>query len=296
MTEVADGVFAYVQPDGGWCLNNAGVVVGDDGILLVDTAATERRATLLRTAVDGLSRGGVKYLVNTHFHGDHTFGNHLFADTATIIAQHGTRAEMAETGLALTGLWPEVNWGNVDPVLPTVTYHDALTLHLGRCRAELFNVGPAHTGHDTVVWLPGEKVLFTGDVVLPGCTPFLLMGTVAGSLTAVRRMRETGAQVVVGGHGTIAGPEAFDETEAYLLWLRDAAGDAMRKGLTPIQAARQCSAGRFAGWKDPERLVPNLHRAIAEHQGAPPAAALPVEPLFAEMVEFNGGHLPECHA
>ncbi|MFE6820792.1 MBL fold metallo-hydrolase, partial [Streptomyces sp. NPDC057675] len=73
--ELAPGVYAYIQPDGGWCVSNSGVLIGDDGVTVVDTTATEDRARALRAAVGALSPAPVRLVVNTHFHGDHTFGN-----------------------------------------------------------------------------------------------------------------------------------------------------------------------------------------------------------------------------
>ncbi|MFF5639257.1 MBL fold metallo-hydrolase [Streptomyces sp. NPDC012825] len=295
LVEVADGVHAYVQPDGGWCLNNAGVILTGDGAVVVDTAATERRALRLKESVDSLAAGPRRTVVNTHFHGDHTFGNKVFGPEATVISHALTRIDMAETGLALTDLWPDVEWGDVEVVLPDVTYSDGLTLHVGGRRVELLHLGPAHTRSDTVVWLPEERVLFTGDVVMPGCTPFVLMGTVRGSLEVLGRLRALDPVTVVGGHGPLAGPEAFDATEEYLRWLEKTAAEGAASGLTPLEAARTCDLGPFAGLLDSERLVGNLHRAWFELDDSDRASPLDVVGVFGEMVTYHG-RLPDCHA
>ncbi|MFB6902997.1 MBL fold metallo-hydrolase [Streptomyces bacillaris] len=296
LVEVADGVHAYLQPDGGWCLNNAGVIVSDEGAVVVDTAATERRALRLKEHVDALAPAPRRTVVNTHFHGDHTFGNGVFGPDATVVGHALTRTDMAETGLALTGLWPDVEWGRIEVVLPDITYSGALTLHTGGRRVELLHLGPAHTRSDTVVWLPEERVLFTGDIVMPGCTPFVLMGTVRGSLETLRRLRALEPVTVVGGHGPLAGPEAFDTTEEYLLWLRKVAAEGAAAGLTALETARSCDLGPFAGLLDPERLVGNLHRARQElSDDSASAAPLDVVEVFGEMVTYHG-RLPDCHA
>lgn len=79
LVPVAEDVYAFVQPEGGWCLNNAGLVAGGGRSVLVDTAATESRTRRLREEVARIVPGGPDYVVNTHFHGDHTFGNGQFA-------------------------------------------------------------------------------------------------------------------------------------------------------------------------------------------------------------------------
>ncbi|MEU1964703.1 MBL fold metallo-hydrolase [Micromonospora sediminicola] len=296
LTEIADGVYAFTQPNGGWCLNNAGVLVGGDGAVVVDTAATEARAARLREAVDALGAGPGRVVVNTHHHGDHTFGNAAFGPGTTVVAHERARVEMAETGLALTGLWPDVDWGDVRVVLPTLTFRDALTLHQGERRLELLHVGPAHTTNDVVAWLPAERVLFAGDVVLSGCTPFNLMGSIEGALAAVRRLRELRPATVVCGHGAVTGPEVFDPTERYLRWVLDVARHGVAQGWSPLRAAREAGPGEFADLLDPERTVGNLHRAYDEVRGGARGRPLDVVAIFQEMVDFNGGQLPECRA
>jgi cyclase len=297
LREVADGAFAYVQEAGGWCVNNAGVLLGPGQVTMIDTAATERRARRLRDAVRRLTATPPRLLINTHFHGDHTLGNAVVAGTdAVIVAHELARREMAEAGLSLTALWPDVEWGEVSVRLPDLTYRDTLTLHLGERRVELRHVGPAHTTNDTVVWLPEERVLFAGDVLMPGCTPFVLMGSVAGSLRAVEQLRELGPRTIVGGHGPVCGPEALDDTAAYLRWVRRTAADGLAAGLAPLAVARDAGTGPYPEWLDPERVVGNLHRAYAELRGAPPGAALDVVSIFGEMVDYNGGQLPHCYA
>ncbi|MFI7410029.1 MBL fold metallo-hydrolase [Streptomyces sp. NPDC049627] len=294
LEEVADGIFAYVQPDGGWCLNNAGLVVSDGRAALVDTAATETRSRRLREAARGVTAAPPGILVNTHFHGDHTFGNFVFPE-ALVVGHERTRSEVLAAGLHLTGLWPEVRWGALHLAPPTLTYRDGVTLHVGEVRVEVLHPGPAHTTDDSVVWLPDQKVLFTGDIVMSGVTPFCAMGSVSGSLAVLDRLRSLGARTVVPGHGPVAGPEVFDVAEDYLRWVQATARNGMAAGLTPLQVARDCDLGDFGGLRDSERLLPNLRRAYAEAQGAAPGAPLDIGALFAEMVEFHG-RLPTCRA
>ncbi|SDD12388.1 MBL fold metallo-hydrolase [Actinokineospora iranica] len=298
--EVGDGVFAYTQPPGGWCVSNAGVIAGRDGAVVVDTLATQRRARRLREFVDGLPVGPRRTVVNTHHHGDHTFGNQVFGPAAAIVAHERAAEEMAETGLALTSLWPEVEWGDVRVTLPTATFTDRITLTVGDTRVELIHVGPAHTTNDVVAWLPESRVLFAGDVVLAGCAPFSLMGSVSGTLAAIERLRGLDPATVVCGHGPVTGPEVFEENAAYFRWIQRCAATGVAQGWTPLRTARELGLGEFAHLLDPERVVGNLHRAFAEHLDAPAGAAagapMDVPPVFGEMVDYNDGKLPTCLA
>ncbi|MXM68986.1 MBL fold metallo-hydrolase [Streptomyces sp. HUCO-GS316] len=296
--EIADGVHAYTQESGGWCVNNAGILLdGRRGPVVVDTAATQARARRLRAAVRALTAAPPRLLVNTHFHGDHTFGNALVGGRDTVVVGHGrARTEMASAGLGLTGLWPDVDWGAIELRLPDVTYDGRMELHLDRRTVQLLHPGPAHTTTDTLVWLPEEKVLFAGDVLMSGCTPFLLMGSLSGSVRAVERIRALGPRTIVGGHGPVCGPEVLDETAEYLRWLRRTAEGALEAGLEPLEAARQLGAHPYQEWLDPERLVGNLHRACAELRGGPEGEPLDALKIFGEMVDFNGGRTPTCLA
>lgn len=295
LVEVAGGVFGYVQPHGGWCVSNAGVITGGGQVAVVDTTATAARAQALRDTVSRLGAGEVRTLVNTHFHGDHTFGNQFFA-AASIIGHRLAREEMIAAGFGLTNLWPDVDWGELRLTPPTVVFDTAMTVHLGDRRIDLIHVGPAHTTNDVVVWLPAERVLFTGDVVLSGATPFTLMGSVSGSLGAVERLAALRPDVVVTGHGAVCGAEVFAANAAYLRWLTDLAATGHSAGLAPLGVARECDLGEFADLLDAERIVGNLHRAYAELDGAAPGAPIDVVAAMGEIFEFNGGRRPDCLA
>lgn len=294
LEEIADGVHAFVQPDGGWCLNNAGLIRARGGSVLVDTAATEARARLLRASVVETAGAPPKVVLNTHSHGDHTFGNFVFPE-ALVVGHERTRREAEEAGLHLTRLWPDVGWGALEMVLPHLTFAGPVTMDLGGSAIELHSFGSAHSACDTVVWMSRQRVLFAGDLVMSGVTPFVLTGSVGGLRSAVARLRELGPATIVPGHGPVGGPELLDVTERYLDWLTGLARDGLAGGLTSLEAARKADLGEFAGLLDSERLAPNLHRAYDEVRGHGPSTLAAVDGMFAEMVDLHGG-VPECHA
>ena len=189
LEEVAPGVFAYLQLHGQWGLNNAGFILADDNVTLIDTCFTERRSRDLAAAVK--RTGGdrpVRTLVNTHHHGDHTHGNYVFGQVA-IVGHEKCREEVIATGLGTKALWPDTDWGEIIVTPPNITFRDRLTLYAGDLEVQLIFVGPAHTTNDIVAWLPGPRVLFSGDVVFNGGTPFVVMGSLAGSLAALDTLR-----------------------------------------------------------------------------------------------------------
>ena len=270
-------------------------------MLLVDTAATEARTLALREAVRSLSAAPVRTVVNTHHHGDHTHGNHIFADTARIIGHERCPEEVVAQGELLRRVWPTVDWGRTDQYPPTDTYADRLGLTVGDIRVELVHVPPAHSTNDTVVWLPDHGVLFLGDVVFSRCTPFILMGSLSGSLAAIGRLRAFGAETLVSGHGPVADAAVFDVAERYLTWLTALAAESHAAGRSALEAARAARAGEFEGWDEfaglgeSERLPANLRRAYAELDGAEPGAPLDIAAAIADMAAFHGG-LPASYA
>lgn len=294
LEQLCPGIHAYVQAPGGWCLNNAGIIADDGVTVLVDTAATQRRASRLREAVVSVA-GVPSVVVNTHHHGDHVFGNAVFSPPATVIGHELTRPETIESGFGLKQLWPNVDWGDL-PLRPaTLTYRDMMTLHVGRLRVELIHIGPAHTTNDTVAWVPDEGILFAGDILMSGVTPYCLMGSVAGTLDAVRQLRRLGARVIVPGHGPVGGPEILDQNEAYLEWVLRLSRDGFRQGLTATQITARADLGQFDGLLDSERVSGNVYRACHELAGAPAGAPIDILTGFTDMVSYHGG-LPRCHA
>src|SRR6185437_5679748 len=97
LQEVGDGVFAYIQPDGTWWINNTGFLTGPQGVISIDTCSTQRRTQAYRDAIAAVTQDPVRTVVNTHHHGDHTFGNCLFGGAA-IVAHERAREEAIAFG------------------------------------------------------------------------------------------------------------------------------------------------------------------------------------------------------
>ena len=296
--EVSDNVYAYVQPDGTWWINNTGFMVGRSGVTSIDSCSTQRRTSAYLDAIRGISDRTVRTLVNTHHHGDHTFGNYLF-DTATIVAHERCREEVLAGGLPnYGGVWDEVDWGDLELAPPFLTYRDAVTIWVDDLACEVRHVGmAAHTTNDSIVWLPERSVLFCGDLLFNGGTPFVMMGSVAGSIEVLETVvRPLGARTLVPGHGPVAGPELIDAVLGYLRFVLDVAERGRAAGVTPLEAARDADLGEFASWTDPERLVGNLHRAYAEMSGTPRGGPINLGAAIRDMIIYNGGRPLTCRA
>ena len=296
---VSDGVYAYIQPDGTWWINNTGFLTGPQGVISIDTCATRRRTLAYQRAIAAVTPAPVRAVVNTHHHGDHTFGNCLFPGAA-IIAQERARAEAIAFGPPTElPFWDGPDWGELTLEPPFITFAGQLALHAGDLRAEVRYVGtPAHTTNDSIIWIPDRSVLFCGDLIFNGGTPFLLMGSVTGAIEVLERViAPLGAQTIVPGHGPVfGGTGPVERTLDYLRFVQRTAAAGQAAGLTPLQAATEADLGPYAAWPDAERIAGNLRRGYAELDGAPPGAPIDIVAALADMVTWNGGRPLRCLA
>ncbi|MGW6929144.1 MBL fold metallo-hydrolase [Lentzea sp. NPDC054927] len=294
--EIASGVYAWIQPDGTWWINNAGAVCSDGEVVLVDTCATARRTRLFLDAVDQATGGApIRLAVNTHLHGDHVYGNALLPDSTAIVAHEHTRQGILQDFILASTppAWsPTPDWG-VDAVrAPTISFRDEITLHAGRKPVVVRHPGySAHTVGDAVAWLPEERVLFTGDLVFHGVTPMIAMGSLDGALRSLDWLAAFDAAVVVPGHGPLVTEASFAEVLAthrrYYEFIRTTAVTGREKGWTPLEVAKETDLGEFAGLPDAERVVLNLHRAYADFDGAD----INIAAALGDAIAYNGGPL-----
>lgn len=296
LTEVVPGVFAWVQPDGSWWVNNAGAVVGNGSVLIIDTCATAERTRRFLDAVDAATDGvPVRMAVNTHQHGDHTYGNSLLP-AATVILGHAHMREALRVDPIIDGcppVWsPVPDWGPVTRRLPDIAVEATQTLYIGDRHVDLLHPGgPAHTTGDLIAWLPEESVLFSGDLVFAGVTPLVFMGSVQGALAAIDWMAALEPRVVVPGHGPVAVGDdvarVLEEQRRYYRFVLEVAEKGLCEGLTPLEAAQDAALGEFAAWPDAERIVLNLHRVYADREGR----ELDLVTALGDAITWNGGPL-----
>jgi 2-keto-4-pentenoate hydratase/2-oxohepta-3-ene-1,7-dioic acid hydratase in catechol pathway/glyoxylase-like metal-dependent hydrolase (beta-lactamase superfamily II) len=281
--EVADRVWAWTLPDGGYGWSNAGLVAGDGGSLLVDTlfdlTLTREMLSAMKPITD---RAPITDALITHSNGDHTHGNQLLDDSVRIIAAEGTAEEIAH------GMAPEMlamtQTANLGPVATPYardrfghfdfsgirvrnadqTFDRDLTIGVGGRRIDLLNLGPAHTAADSVVHVPDAGVLFGGDLLFIGCTPIVWAGPIANWVAACDAMIALDAPTVVPGHGPVTDPDGIRAVRGYLTHVAEQAEVAHRKGLSWSEAADTIDLGEYANWLDAERVVVNVYQRYRE--------------------------------
>lgn len=303
--EVADGVWAYLQPDGGWGWSNAGLIADHDVSLLVDTLfdlrLTAEMLDTMRRQVQAAST--IATVVNTHANGDHCFGNSLVS-SAEIVASRACAEEMAalppsrladmmraapdlgEAGAFLQKIFGPFQFDGIETALPTRTFDGTLELRVGDRRVDLIDVGPAHTAGDVIVHLPDEGVVFTGDILFHGGHPIVWAGPVSNWVAACDRILALEPDVVVPGHGPLAGRSAVEDMLGYFGYLTSQARVRFEAGMSPMEAARDIDLAQYAGWGESERLVVNITSLYREWGADVPGD---VVTIFSQMAELAGG-------
>lgn len=284
---LAPNVYAYTQATGpgvnNASLSNAGVIVGPDHLLAIDTLGPPVHAKAFRAAA--LSAAGRPFgrVVNTHHHRDHTNGNYLFAPLE-IVAHAYCREAVIKEGIPARPYEDRPQWqegmSELTVAPPTTTLTGNLTYRYGDLVVELIPIAPAHTWGDVIVYLPRHRILFSGDVAFYYVTPPAHNGHVTKWIEAIDRVMKMDVDVIVPGHGPIGSKKELAETRAYLDLLATETRKRYAMGMSPGQAAADIDMGRFENWTNPERNAWNTVRLYAEFNGTiTPANDTPAQTL-----------------
>jgi cyclase len=300
--ELGDGLFAYLQPDGGWGWSNAGLVAGAQSSLLIDTLFDLVLTAEMLEMMRPITRTRpIEKAANTHGNGDHCFGNGALASEVTIYATDRAVEEMREEPPALlrtllaTDLGPDINsyaaqifghfrFDGLEPRLPSQTFEGRLELDVGGRTVELLEVGPAHTAGDAIIHVPDAQTVFTGDVLFIGGTPIVWAGPVDNWLAACERIIGLGARTLVPGHGPVTDNDGVRDVKRYLEYIREQARIRFDAGMGAREAAEDIELADFADWTGAERIVQNVDELYREFDPARSQASK-IE-IFAAMARW----------
>ncbi|MEJ9220611.1 MBL fold metallo-hydrolase [Paenibacillus glucanolyticus] len=255
LNDVAEGVFAVISVPGTGSLGNAAIIDLGDSTLVVDTFTTIEAAEDLQAAAEFLTGRTASYVINTHWHSDHTFGNQVFASTAQIISTSTTRMIMdsfarkrleqqqanpeaiyqaideleVKIQQELDGkLKKEMEWDNAtdreyikmlpDLVysLPTLTFDHQITIHGSRRSVEVLTYGGGHTQSDAFVYIPEDKIAVTGDLVLSKHHPYMTYANPQEWLNILEKLEQLGIETIIPGHGEVSSLKELHEVKGYI--------------------------------------------------------------------------------
>ncbi len=307
LVDIGTGLYAYLQPDGGWGWSNAGLIVDGDAALLVDTLFDEPlTAEMLARMRDatGLKPDDIGQLVNTHANGDHTHGNALLGKAEIIASQasahemaefspqvlamlkaQGATGAMGEAGTFFAEVFAPFDFANARGRAPTKTFHGRMQTRVGDKLVSLIEVGPAHTAGDVMVHVEKDRTVFTGDILFIDSTPIMWAGPVRNWLDACDMILGFDVEAIVPGHGPLADKAQVRAVQAYLRYIDTEARKRFDAGLPSDEAARDIALGDYASWGDAERIAVNVDTLYRGYRGdTSPGNALA---LFGQMAQLR---------
>lgn len=231
--QVGKGIWAAIALPGSHAGSNAGFIIGDDAVLVVDSFEDPAAAQALLKVIHEKTNPPVRYVVNTHYHLDHVAGNGVYqAAGALILAQRNVRAWARTENLKFFGdkITPVQRKMVQSFVLPSVVYRHGIELYLGH-RKVVVRVLPGHTGGDSVVVVPDAGVVFTGDLFWNHSLPNLIDADTAAQIhTNALLLHDYPAATFVPGHGEVGHAADVRAFHGYLVALRQAITTVQGKG------------------------------------------------------------------
>lgn len=305
LKDIGNGLYAWLQPDGGWGWSNAGLIRDGEASLLVDTLFDMGLTRDMLAAMEdasGIPANKIGTIVNTHANGDHCHGNGC-CPQAEIIASEASAKEMAEVppatlamfkaagaklgpaGAYFADIFAPFDFEDVDERMPTRTFSGTLDLKVGDKAVQLIEVGPAHTGGDVLVHVPGDRAVFTGDILFIDGTPLMWAGPVRNWIGACEKIIAMDVDVIVPGHGPITDKAGVQRVADYLAYVDREARKRFDAGLPVREAALDIALGDYASWGDAERIAVNVDSLYREYRGD--GKVTPVIELFGLMAELR---------
>lgn len=246
---VAGSVY-YLEGRGG----NIGLSIGEDGIVMIDDQFAPLTEKIV-AAIRSLSDGEIRFLINTHVHGDHTGGNENLGNMGVLIlARDEIRVRLAQQAPAAA--------------LPVLTYSDAITIHLNGEEVYAFPVPPAHTDGDTFIHFKNSDVVHTGDVFRTTAFPVIDTnngGTLKGTLEALGRLIGVAGPntKILPGHGVVSNREDVMGFRDMVLDVSDQVEDLLERNMSYEQvAAADPTAAYNAQYGDPDRFLRALYTEL----------------------------------
>jgi len=278
LKQLAPNVYAYLQREApgqsNFSISNFGIVVGPRTLLAIDAGGAPQHARNFIAAAKPLGKPFDRVIL-THEHPDHIVGLTQFPTGIEIVAQEETRAQMVKMGQPPTPAYWATNpaWGRPGDVnrviLPTVTFHDRMSVFYGDTQVNIVWPGRAHTSGDALIRIPKARVVFLGDIGFFGVTPMNASGFITDWIKVCDRLlQDPDAEILVPGHGSVGGKPDLKDMRDYLALLLREGRRGYDAGISAGRAAAQLDLGKYASWTDADRVAINMARLYSEFKGS----------------------------
>lgn len=266
-TEVAPGFFMTVgkNPDGPFGGGTSGFVVTEDYVALIDDGLAPPAAAMVAHITEVAGKAP-DFLVNTHYHGDHTGANALFADAGAIVfAHHALRERLLANPASAGG----------ESGIPVVTFGEGVTFHMNDVEAQVIHLPAAHTDGDAIVFAKDANVIFAGDIVFNEIFPFIDLdggGSVDGFIAAQTKIATLADEntVIIPGHGALANLESMHKNIAMLVEGKKRVRKLVEAGMSEDEAVAADPLADYAatfGWFfiDAERMTRTFYKDLTRN-------------------------------
>ena len=273
--KIKDGIYVYVGTNFN---SNCGIVITQEGVVLIDSGHNPTDSRAIFDAVKKLSPLPIRFLLDTEPHPDHTTGHFVFSPPAVIIAHEGATESMVgrekETPgriEKLAGTSPEMRKAldGYRFVPPQIEYRQKATINLGERTFELMYLKGVHSEADTAVWLPKERVLFSASGIVVDqiniLRPFV---TIPDILAASKMMKALNPEFVIPGHGQPGTVKIFDDTEKYYALLLERVGKLAKEGKSLDEIKKEVKMPEYDSWASKERFPSNVEAAYKAVKGS----------------------------
>ena len=264
IVELEAGVYARLHEG----LTNAGIIIGDDSVLVIDSLRVPSFARDLIQDVKTITDKPIGFVIDTHSHWDHSWGNEEFPE-ATIIGHKNCYAEMIDMEwneewrkkvVSSNDPWSEEgNLVNITP--PNMTFETSMQLYFGGRELDLKYFGRAHTSGDIYIHLPKEKIVFTGDVAQDGGVPYLGDCYPADWPETDNQLASLPIEKFMSGHGPIGDHNALVEAKDFIHTLVDSVKHAIADGQDSLEASKYVineMSPKYGDWRSFDRIGENL--------------------------------------
>jgi glyoxylase-like metal-dependent hydrolase (beta-lactamase superfamily II) len=257
---------------------NVAIVVGSRATLVVDTGLGERNGATVMRAEQKLAKGPILYLTTTHYHSEHTTGEHAFPASTIIIRNKAQQDEMEKGVGAHMEAFKKMSAQNFDLLqnvkfrAPDVVFDREAKLDLGGVTARLFWVGPAHTKGDELIYMEEDSVLIPGDIVQKDIFPIMpnADASVKGWLAILDNVEALHPKFIVPDHGAaIVDASQIGAQRAYILALQSRALDLKKQGVSVEDAGKTITAelkAKYPDWPNPNNVAGEVMRVYEQSQ------------------------------